>query len=371
MSKYGVPCLDLSQALESPQLFQPLSLWKLVEQHVPGPEQWEVKNMLGENLVDESLQLHAEVWLLTDILKEQENQAELFSPIIAGIPEPPQVRDRLITEISFFVDSIQEKLESHGISSSKILAKYNKNVLDYVNHQKTKRDFTGSSRPSSSLSLSSDGQYNSLSSPSTGRSSQSSSLNEEIQEMSQSLNILQIDEVVHHLRLTLKTEISQLLNDIEVLQIRLSEIIDLPSSENGSHPSKPIPTLSELRQERTMLEKEFLKETENDVLFSASRRNSSCVKDRKIEQPSRECCSAPLHQRRTRISQVTQNPDVLERDKMNRPISSIPSANNLPNVKSLLDGQFVPRPPTVGQPKTPSVDKFRRMVYLCRNNEAL
>jgi hypothetical protein len=39
----------------------PLSLWALVEQYVPDNERDEVKNILGESMVDLSLELHVEV----------------------------------------------------------------------------------------------------------------------------------------------------------------------------------------------------------------------------------------------------------------------------------------------------------------------
>ena len=39
----------------------PVSLWLLVEKHVPTNEWQEVKRILGESLVDQSLELHQEV----------------------------------------------------------------------------------------------------------------------------------------------------------------------------------------------------------------------------------------------------------------------------------------------------------------------
>ena len=43
----------------------PLSLWKLVEQHVPYHEREEIKSILGESVVDQSLELHEEVRVKT------------------------------------------------------------------------------------------------------------------------------------------------------------------------------------------------------------------------------------------------------------------------------------------------------------------
>lgn len=39
----------------------PVSLWGIVVQNVPGHEQEEMKNVLGESLVEQSLELHQEV----------------------------------------------------------------------------------------------------------------------------------------------------------------------------------------------------------------------------------------------------------------------------------------------------------------------
>ena len=45
-----------------PQAYEPpVSLWSLVVQYAPGHEQDEMKNILGESLVEQSLELHQEV----------------------------------------------------------------------------------------------------------------------------------------------------------------------------------------------------------------------------------------------------------------------------------------------------------------------
>ena len=60
---FSPPPADLS-AYEPPQ-----SLWKIVENNVPEHEREEVKNMLGESLVEQSLELHQEV------SRESDNQS--------------------------------------------------------------------------------------------------------------------------------------------------------------------------------------------------------------------------------------------------------------------------------------------------------
>ena len=39
----------------------PVSLWGIVEQHIPVHEHEEIKGMLGESLIDQSIELRAEV----------------------------------------------------------------------------------------------------------------------------------------------------------------------------------------------------------------------------------------------------------------------------------------------------------------------
>ena len=52
------------------EAFEPRpSLWRLVEQSVPGSERVEIKEVLGEDLVDETLDLHNEVSTFLDTLQ--------------------------------------------------------------------------------------------------------------------------------------------------------------------------------------------------------------------------------------------------------------------------------------------------------------
>lgn len=48
----------------------PLSLWRLVEQHVSVNERDEIKNMLGGGVVDETQELHDELQTFLDIWRD-------------------------------------------------------------------------------------------------------------------------------------------------------------------------------------------------------------------------------------------------------------------------------------------------------------
>jgi len=54
----------------------PLSLWRLVEQHVAVHELGEIKNMLGEDIIEETLELHMEIEALLDIWRDCREQSE-------------------------------------------------------------------------------------------------------------------------------------------------------------------------------------------------------------------------------------------------------------------------------------------------------
>lgn len=54
----------------------PLSLWRLVEQHVEVHEREEIKSMLGGGVVDETLELHSELEAFLDIWRDCRHNAD-------------------------------------------------------------------------------------------------------------------------------------------------------------------------------------------------------------------------------------------------------------------------------------------------------
>ena len=111
-------------------------LWDLVEKSTPEHEREEIKRMLGEDLVDQSIELHEEVIfcliiisrdnvlfidfslkvnLLLGIWRDYRDETEdIMSKSSCRLPEPPAARDRLKQEIKFFVESIREKMKEQG-----------------------------------------------------------------------------------------------------------------------------------------------------------------------------------------------------------------------------------------------------------------
>lgn len=232
----------------------PLSLWKLVQQHVPEHEREEIKSMLGESLIDQSLELHEEVDTLLEIWRDYRDETSRTQPA-SRLPEPPGLRDRLVQEIQFFVGSLKEKARHQGVNADKFLSRHNTEVLDYA-LESARPD---SARPSSRLTArGNDGRETPMicSPACSDRTSEASVLSEEVEAMNDKLNVLKFDEVVAHLRETLEEEIETLLRDIGFLQNCLDEEATFRAEVTGTLSREP--TLTDLKEERSTLEKDLL-----------------------------------------------------------------------------------------------------------------
>ncbi|CAG5117785.1 unnamed protein product [Candidula unifasciata] len=234
----------------------PLSLWRLVEQHVPEHEHEEIKSMLGASLVEQSQELHEEIEMLLDIWREMRGEnTESVSPQ-SSLPEPPDQRDRLIQEICFFVDNVKEKAKEKGIDPQLIFKRHNSQVLDYA--AELTRPESSAKRTSSSTSL--DGRETPLLSSVDNRENLSVEITDEVQAVNTKLNYLDFAEVCENLRSTLEREVDQLMKDIQFLQSCLDSEADFRDSP-APNPFSREPTLSELREERSHLEKDLLATT--------------------------------------------------------------------------------------------------------------
>jgi len=228
----------------------PPSLWKLVEQYVCPQQNEEVKCLLGLSLVEQSLDLHGEVEMLLDIWREMKDEDENSATLRRGLPEPPNIRERLIQEIVFFVDNVKEKAVRKGIDPEQILRQHNTSVLDYAQEQ---------SRPGSSAGYSSrnsDGRQTPMMVMSPERLNSANELQDGIEAVNAQLNYLDFDQVCENLRKTLEEEVCQLLEDIQFLQGCLDSQADVRDCITPRISREP--TLTELKVERSQLEKSLL-----------------------------------------------------------------------------------------------------------------
>ncbi|CAD5113513.1 DgyrCDS2673 [Dimorphilus gyrociliatus] len=243
--------LNLDSGMSSPEFSNPVgyqppqSVWKLIEERVPEFEREEIKRMLGFSKVEESLDLQREVEILLDIWREV--RVGFNGNGETSLPEPPAVRDRLKNEIEFFIKALKDRAERDGVDPNKAI-NTNSPVIDYVI---TARDRT---RPQTAQSGGKETPLLPLTSSDRDRMSLASSVSDDFDSMNDKLNYLQFDVVVESLRQRLTDEIQQLINDVSFLQNCIDDEYSFQSKTDNFRE----PSIAELREERTKLEKDLL-----------------------------------------------------------------------------------------------------------------
>ncbi|XP_046340643.1 coiled-coil domain-containing protein 24-like [Haliotis rufescens] len=402
MASKSVPTLELSTGRQGYQ--PPLSLWQLVEELVSSHEQEEIKRILGESLIDQSIELHEEVSTLMSIWHDYKMETRESEPP-KPLPEPPQQRERLIQEISFFVANVKDKANSTGIDHEHLFSSHNSCVIEYV---------LETSRHCSNAHLRSpvtDETTSRVISPQNSIPFQD--LGEEMLRMRNKLNYLQLDDVVQHLRLSLQDEIEQLLQDITFLQHQIDDEVSIRMTGRPTIAKEP--TLTELKEERAALEKELL--THATVPASLPNRPTFVPKPHfrlqststmacpsqpikkagKVLFSSRDCkwknipgipvkaqyeensnagvaCSSASPDCGTSSPVSLRDITVLDRPIRKRsvspsrvkviPVDRLPS----PQASPLSEAKYIPTPPTKQVVNRPSsADRFRKLVLDCRD----
>ncbi|XP_078602708.1 coiled-coil domain-containing protein 24-like isoform X2 [Branchiostoma floridae x Branchiostoma japonicum] len=271
------PFPDLEASFDLEAYEPPTSLWRTVEEHVPAGELEEVKGILGTTLVEQCMDLHAEVRTLLEIWQDYRDDTDQLiqrgsggrSGLRSGqLPEPPRQRELIVDEIEFLLQNLKERANSEGRNVQDLLSKHNPGVIQYALTDKAtgsrpgtgSRPSTSGSRPSSARSSRS-GRETPLrrtATPSSDddRMSISSGMSDQIDRLQDNLNVSRIDQVVEHLRQTLEQECSVLTQDIAFLQTCLEDEADFRS--RASTPATVVePSLGELKTERSLLEKEL------------------------------------------------------------------------------------------------------------------
>lgn len=113
-----------------------LSLWELVEEHVPLLERPEVKRILGETTVDLSLELRAEVVMLRTLLLEaRSSQAPGSCPTSdpsSLLAPPPLLRDLVRQELRQLLQGLRRKAICEGRDQTQAWVRYSPRVLRFA-----------------------------------------------------------------------------------------------------------------------------------------------------------------------------------------------------------------------------------------------
>ncbi|XP_072830685.1 coiled-coil domain-containing protein 24 isoform X3 [Vicugna pacos] len=164
------------------------SLWELVEEHVPLPEQPEVKRILGETAVDLSLELRAEVVMLRSLLREaRSSQAPGSRPTFhpsSLLAPPPLLRDLVRRELRQLLQGLRQKAICEGRDQTQAWAQYSPRILRFALEE-----------PRCDLPEQEIFQM---------RAGESSSCPRDLSIIKDQLNVYNIDQVARHLRAQLR-----------------------------------------------------------------------------------------------------------------------------------------------------------------------
>nr|XP_056701498.1 coiled-coil domain-containing protein 24 [Euleptes europaea] len=223
------------------QPLQPVaSLWRMVEEQVAPSERLEVKTILGDDAVERSLELHAEVQTLLEFYQEiQQGHSELeWSPSQAAgslLAAPPHLKELMRQEIRLLLRGLQQKALQEGRDQDCAIAKYSPHVVTFA----LKGD-AGTGRPSSGRSA--------LIRPLSSRSINDLGL------LCNKLNITDIGEVAFRLRTLLEDECRALERCISHLQRQLEKAhYQAAQWLETTHE----PTMAELQEEKHAMERDL------------------------------------------------------------------------------------------------------------------
>ncbi|ESP03339.1 hypothetical protein LOTGIDRAFT_237762 [Lottia gigantea] len=347
----------------------PESLWRLIEDHISPHENEEIRRMLGESLIEQSIDLHQEVEMLLDIWRSVREESESkVKPV--ELPEPPEIRDRLIKEILFFINGVKEKAALNGFDPEKVVSGHNKDVISYA----LKTQGT-TSRPGTPRSTDSGRETPLI--PSDKRLYEETEVKRDVISMNDKLNFLQFDQVVESLRSHLEKEVEQLLLDTQYIQ----QCIDTESAFPGTGDSiEREPTLTELKEERSLLEKELIPD------IQVKPRNHLASPSSKTRPNVHVITSkpSPMKASHSISSTVSNLPQLPHKKFLHEQLKFKPGANTsrlkVVPVSKVIDRygecsrlKLTPSPPSSDRSVTPerpsSAARFRRMVLECREGD--
>uniref|UniRef100_A0A452FBI9 Coiled-coil domain containing 24 n=1 Tax=Capra hircus TaxID=9925 RepID=A0A452FBI9_CAPHI len=215
-----------------------LSLWELVEEHVPLPERPEVKRILGETTVDLSLELRAEVVMLRSLLQEarsiQAPGSRPTSDLSSLLAPPPLVRDLVRQELRQLLQGLRQKAICEGRDQTQAWVQYSPRVLRFALEE-----------PRHDLPEQEMFQM---------RAGEPSSCHQDLSVIKDQLNMSHIDQVAGHLRALLEEECRALEREIPILQVSCSPGPPRPQLGSVSQVETSLP---ELKEQKAAMQQEL------------------------------------------------------------------------------------------------------------------
>lgn len=116
----------------------PESLWQFIKSEAEEQELDAIKSRIGASLIETNIDLHNEIDTLLEIWRDYRN--DTLSALNQGqtkpysfMPEPPNIRETIKKEITFFVKQIREQCKTEETFCRQIINnKHNLNVINYV-----------------------------------------------------------------------------------------------------------------------------------------------------------------------------------------------------------------------------------------------
>ncbi|XP_051944267.1 coiled-coil domain-containing protein 24 isoform X1 [Hippocampus zosterae] len=208
------------------------SLWSLIIEHVPRSEMPKIHATLGCSLVDMYTELHAEAVMWYKIWQDNQQAGAQFSRFKGPLADPPVIKELVRAEVRMLLENLQEKFLREGRHDEEFFSRYNEKT---VNFALGRLDI--GAEPKDDLS---------------SRLSIQSSIEGEIEALKDKLNIIDINNVVEHLKSILAEECALLKAKVQHIQEMIKKQCKIQAEgANGE------PTLAELKELRGAIQKDF------------------------------------------------------------------------------------------------------------------